>query len=117
MEEKGKVYLSLISSLSLSESANEFRSVPGFSSFSVPPDPVVEDIFEEFVAVVSHSPFIHSVFSHGPSVVHVIEVLLSWATISLCPNIVIPMYITKIHTTGVIALIPDDFLLGPSLYM
>jgi hypothetical protein len=105
-------------SLSLSESANELRSLSGFSLFSVAVvPPVVEDIFEEFVAVVSHSPFIHSVFSHGLSLVHVIVVLLSCAITSFCPAVVIPIYITKMHRKGATLLMAADFLLGSRLYM
>ena len=43
----------------------------------------MEVIFDEFVAVVSQTPLIHSVFSQGPLPVQVIEVLLSSARVSL----------------------------------
>lgn len=45
----------------------------------------MEVIFDEFVTVVSQSPFTHSVFSQGPGPEQVIEVLLSSARTSPGP--------------------------------
>ena len=49
----------------------------------------------EFVFVVSQFPSTHSVLSQFLPSLQLIEVLLSSARISVCPNVLNPMYIVK----------------------
>ena len=92
-------------SLSLSEPAIDFWVSESLSS-----DPLVEDIFEEFVAMVSQFPLTHSVFSQGPAPVQVIKVLLSSARISSWPIIIIPMDIDNVHNTTATPLVAHSRL-------
>jgi hypothetical protein len=76
-----------LSSIELAMKSLGLASFSSLSSLSL--GPLDEEILEEFVVVVSQTSSVQSVFSQSDPLEHVIEVLLSCATISSWPIVAI----------------------------